>query len=338
MLSDRSACRVSVVIPAFNRENFLARTLDSVLAQTLRDWELVVSDDGSTDGTRNVADRYQHEDARIRVVSGPNGGVAAARNRGLAATDPATSFVAFLDSDDLWEPDTLEVLVGWLDSHGDHIAVYGRAACIDDEDQFIPGDDLPARMRERQRVRSGELVSIGVDEPITFAAMVAHNWIVTPGLCIVRRPVIEQVGAFDSAVDPADDWDLNIRMSRIGDIGFIDRRVLRWRRHPDTLTNSSDRWRRAYYRVRRKMLTDPTNTTEQTRMVLTCYRLDFEGAVAAARQCASRRDLRGTAKAIARTADRLGRRLRAVITARFAPYTRLPRWRRTTDSGLSGSA
>jgi glycosyltransferase involved in cell wall biosynthesis len=317
MSSDRAAPLVSIVIPAYNREHHLARTLDSVVAQTLTRWELVVSDDGSTDGTKDIAHRFADEDARIRVLSGPNGGVASARNRGFAATDPGTSFVTFLDSDDLWERDTLEVLVGMLDSHPEYVAAYGVASCIDDDDQPIPGDDLSARMVERRGLRDGRLASIGPDEPTTFSEMVFENWVFTPGLCLSRRPITQRVGAYDPSVDPADDWDLNIRISRLGDIGFIDRPVLRWRRHPNTLTNTSDRWKRAHYGVRRKTLTDPTNTPEQTRAVLACYRLDFESNLATARELACRRDVRGTARQATKVADRLARRVRAQLTARM---------------------
>jgi glycosyltransferase involved in cell wall biosynthesis len=317
MSADRRSPIVSVVVPAYNREHHLARTLDSVLAQTMDDWECIVSDDGSTDGTGEVARRYAAADPRIRVVGGPNGGVAAARNRGFTATDPGTSFVTFLDSDDVWEPNALVTLKEALDRDAVRVAVYGLACCIDDDDQPIPRDDLPARMRERQGVRDGGLVDVGPGEPITFAELAVHNWVVTPGLCLARRAVVARVGRFDSAVDPADDWDFNIRMSRLGAIGLADQVVLRWRRHPETLTNTSDRWRRAFYRVRRKMLTDPANSREQTRVALTCYHLDFRAAAADARRLVSSRDVRGAAREAAKAGDRLARLLRAQLTARM---------------------
>ena len=81
------APRVSVVIPAYNRQHFVGLTIESVLAQTLERWELIVYDDGSTDGTLDVATSYMERDPRIRVASGPNGGVASARNRGFSLTD-----------------------------------------------------------------------------------------------------------------------------------------------------------------------------------------------------------------------------------------------------------
>src|SRR5829696_5956793 len=142
-----AAARVSIVIPAFNRAETLAATLDSVRAQTMASWELVVFDDGSTDATSAVADRFSALDPRIRVERGPNRGVASARNRGFAATDHRTEFVIFLDSDDVWPPYTLEVLVSVLDARPELASAYGLAQCIDVEGRPIPGDDLVDRMR-----------------------------------------------------------------------------------------------------------------------------------------------------------------------------------------------
>jgi GT2 family glycosyltransferase len=263
----RSAPRVSVVIPAYNRERFVGPTIESVLGQTVAEWEMVVFDDGSTDATLEVARSYSQRDPRIRVAHGPNGGVALARNRGFALTDPSTEYVAFLDSDDLWERDALERLMVVLDSCPEFVAVHGLARCVDDVGQLVPGDDLEEQLRSRRAFRDGRLVALARDEPTTFATLVHHNWVVTPGTQLFRRAVVADLGGFDPVLDPADDADLALRASRLGDIGYIDRPVLRWRRHPQTLTNTSRRWRVAAGRFRSKTLTDPANTPEQFRLV-----------------------------------------------------------------------
>ena len=105
---------VSVVIPAYNRERYLADAVDSVLAQTFTDFELLIVDDGSRDRTVEIAKSYR--DPRIRLVRHErNRGVAAARNTGVAEARGA--YVAFLDSDDVAYPDRLARQVAFLDAH-----------------------------------------------------------------------------------------------------------------------------------------------------------------------------------------------------------------------------
>jgi cellulose synthase/poly-beta-1,6-N-acetylglucosamine synthase-like glycosyltransferase len=266
------APRVSVVIPAYNRAHIIGCTIESVRAQTFDQWELVVFDDGSTDETFDVARGYAERDPRINVGRGPNGGVAMARNRGFELSTACSEFVTFLDSDDLWDCDALETLVGVLDSHPEYVGVHALARCIDDAGRPIPGDDLEQLSRSRRGFRDGRLVAIDPHEPTTFGELVHHNWIVTPGTQLLRRTILARVGGFDPRTDPADDADLAIRVSRHGDIGFVDRSILQWRRHPETLTNTSSRWGTAALRVRAKTLTDLSNTPAQLQAMRMAYK------------------------------------------------------------------
>ena len=266
-----TGARVSVVVPAYNRERFVGLTIDSVCRQTFDDWELVVFDDGSTDGTLAVARTCADRDRRIRVAHGPHGGVASARNRGLAITDGTTEFVTFLDSDDLWEPEALQTLVGELDNHPEYIAVHCVARCIDDDGASVPDDSLEEHLRNRCAFQEGHVVRLQPHEPTTFGALVFHNWVVTPGTALLRRDVLRLVGGLDTTTDPCDDADLTIRISRHGDIGFVDRSLLRWRRHPATLSCTSPRWRAAALCVRAKALTDQSNTPAQLRVARMGY-------------------------------------------------------------------
>jgi glycosyltransferase involved in cell wall biosynthesis len=269
--SERDNPRVSVVIPAYNRQPYIGLTIESVLAQTFEPWELIVYDDGSTDGTLEVANSYKKRDSRIRVATGANGGVAMARNRGFALTDQCAEFVIFLDSDDLWEPDALSTLVAMLDAHPEYVASHGLARCIDAEGRPLPDDDLEERSRDRCGFHGGHLVHLAPSEPTSFCDLVYHYWPVTPGTQLLRRDVVARVGGFDPATDPADDADLAIRVSRYGDAGYVDRSLLRWRRHPETLTNTSSRWSTAARRVRAKTLTDPSNTPAQRQAMRLAY-------------------------------------------------------------------
>lgn len=308
--------RISIVVPAYNRERYLGPTLDSVLTQTFSAWEVVVFDDGSTDGTMGVAERYAAAHPRIRCAGGPNEGVASARTRGFRLTDPRSEFVIFLDSDDLWLPDTLETLVGVLEAHPGYSSSHGTACCVDADGRPIAGDDLEDRARERVGIRGGRLQTLAFDLPTTFAELAWHNWILTPGTHLIRRAVLERVGGFDPATDPADDWDMAVRVSRHGDIGFVDRPVIRWRRHPHTLTMTSPRWKRAYFLAREKMLRDPENTPEQRRVARAAYHLVALDALAEARSCLGRRQFVGALRHGVKALETELRLLRAALPGR----------------------
>ena len=106
---------VSIIVPAYNAERWLPAAVRSVLAQTEQDWELVLVDDGSTDATPGLCDRYAASDARIRVEHTPNAGVSAARNHGLKLC--RGQWILFLDADDVLHPDMLRIMLDAATRH-----------------------------------------------------------------------------------------------------------------------------------------------------------------------------------------------------------------------------
>src|SRR5438067_8321397 len=119
---------VSVITPVYRGERFVAATIQSVLAQTYRDWELVIVDDGSPDDSAGIIDGYLPH-PQIRFIRQANAGVAAARNTGIA--NARGEFVALLDQDDLWLPDKLERQLLYLNARPDVGFVHSRVDCID---------------------------------------------------------------------------------------------------------------------------------------------------------------------------------------------------------------
>ena len=107
---------ISIIVPVYQAEKLLPACVDSVKQQTFQDWELILVDDGSRDRSPAICDRYAAEDARIRVFHKENGGVSEARNLGLK--NAVGAYIAFLDADDRFEPQTLEVLLGLCEEHG----------------------------------------------------------------------------------------------------------------------------------------------------------------------------------------------------------------------------
>jgi teichuronic acid biosynthesis glycosyltransferase TuaG len=116
-----AAPTVSIILPVYNGERFIAAAIESVRQQSLADWELLIVDDGSTDGTAALV-QAQAADPRLTIIQQPNQGPAPARNRAIArATAP---YVAFLDADDVWFPGYLEAVTTTLASHPEAVLAF----------------------------------------------------------------------------------------------------------------------------------------------------------------------------------------------------------------------
>lgn len=185
---------VSVIIPAYNAAAFVQRAVDSVLAQTWRDLELLVVDDGSTDDTVKLLDGYGD---RLRLITQANGGPAAARNRGLQAA--RGDYVALLDADDWWEPGKLDAQVALLDASPEigfcstaTRVVNSQGATVGDWSCSSPAAPLPEAL-------------------FTNSASIAGS---TSGV-LARRSLLLDAGGFDTSLHGFEDPDLWIRLSAL---------------------------------------------------------------------------------------------------------------------------
>lgn len=280
--------RVAIVIPVHNNEDFLALSLDSVLAQTLTDWQCIVIDDGSTDTTADVARRYLR-DPRFSLILQANAGSPAARNAGLANVAAGTPYVAFLDGDDIWLPDALQTLVERLDRDERAVGVYGVAEYMDPLGQPLRPGEHSARQRDRRRVRGVDLASVPPAEgTTTFAQMVVSGPIWPSAVAVHRRAVVDAVGRFDESLRLQQDWDLYLRTSRRGDYLFLDQQVAWYRQHGTNVTHRTVE--RVYFqdRVRHKTWASPDNSSAQRRVAARAWRaLQHRRVLTAARSTVS---------------------------------------------------
>jgi GT2 family glycosyltransferase len=193
-----SAPRVSVVIPTRDREAFLREAVDSVLAGTFRDFEVIVVDDGSTDGTRGLVERYGDP---VRYRRGPGRGVSAARNLGVSLA--RGRYVAFLDSDDRWEREKLRVQVDWMERHPGIRACQTEEVWIRDGIRRNPG--------KRHRKHGGEIFERCL--PLC---------IISPSAVLIERALLEELGGFDETLPVCEDYDLWLRLSLRYPVGLVD--------------------------------------------------------------------------------------------------------------------
>jgi len=226
---------ISVVIPARDAGRFLAATLDSIIAQHEHRWECIVVDDGSSDDTFAIAQDYQSSDRRIHAYQAEAGGTSAARNHGFRRIAATSQFVSFMDSDDIWLPHALETLVGRLRADPTAIGSHGLA-------EFIDADGLPMTPgvyaetgRSRLGLEGRRLVRWPLDRSTSFDVLINGNVLFPPGLVLTRRRGYELVGPFVESLSGPEDWDMLIRLSRLGDLAFVNDVILYYRRHDSNL-------------------------------------------------------------------------------------------------------
>jgi len=214
-----TAPRVSVVMPIYNGAEFLALSIDSVLAQTIADFELILVDDGSTDGTARIIGTYAARDARIVSVAKPNSGIADTLNRGLAVA--RGEWIARLDSDDLMMPQRLERQLAFMVANPDAIAA-GSYYEIIDPAGASHGTRLPL-----PRTRDELAGFLAAREPLSF---------LHPSM-IFRRQTALDLHGYDKQTEPAEDVDLFARMLATGAPILIQPEVLlRYRVHSNAVS------------------------------------------------------------------------------------------------------
>jgi glycosyltransferase involved in cell wall biosynthesis len=241
--------RVSVIIPTYNRAHIVREAVDSVLAQTYRDFEIIVVDDASSDATRSALESYQGKIQAIFCET--NGGAGAARNVGIRAS--SGEFVAFLDADDLYLPTRLETAVEALDGHPEYGAVYAEVRFTDPS-----GKQAPFLWVDRMGGgRSGWI----------FEEVLLRGIICTQSIT-VRRSILDRVGPFDVTLRSGQDWDLWWRIARVTQIGYLDEVVCTYRITPDGLSRMGVAAAESWVCRDRKALATFTDLTPRQKRLL----------------------------------------------------------------------
>lgn len=235
--------RVSVVMPTFNCAAFIGAALKSVFAQSYRDYEVVVVDDGSTDDTAAALDPCK---GKIRYLRQENQGPAAARN--LAVASSGGELIAFLDADDLWRPDKLARQVAFLDDHPTCALVHGEVDVIDESGRLL------CRRYDRQHGRP-------VLRGPCVTELLKHSVIHMPTV-IERRRHFDEAGGFDENLRYAEDYLHWIRLALNGhSFGYLGEplALYRWRAGSLTRNGATEVQRsESLLTVYRRVLADPT--------------------------------------------------------------------------------
>jgi glycosyltransferase involved in cell wall biosynthesis len=266
---------VSVVVPAFNRAGSIRAAIDSVLRQTWRDFEIVVVDDGSADGTAEAVEAMGCD--RLRLIRhAVNRGAAAARNTGIREARGA--WIAFQDSDDEWLPLKLEIQMDRLHAADpDTVAAYCGLMVLDTSKE--------GRTRARYHPPPGARPVEGA----LFPAILRQSLVSTQTL-VARRDALLAIGGFDESLRALEDWELTIRLAQQGPFVFVDRPLVLQRFSPNSLT-----WNVELQRAMRMRIVDKHREAYAAHPDLLAHRhymnagtLRRQGALAAARASLAR--------------------------------------------------
>lgn len=242
---------VSVVIPAYNRATSIVAAIESVLRQTHSDFELIVVDDASGDGTAEAAEAVA--DPRLRVVRLPaNRGAAGARNAGAA--EARGRWIAFQDSDDEWLPEKLARQLARLGERPGAVAAYCGLLTVGELDAARPdADRLGADGAERTRVLYTPPPETDLVEGRIQPTLLVRN-VMSTQTVVVRRDVFAALGGFDESLPAMEDWEFAIRLAGQGEIAFVDAPLVHQRFSPNSLTRNLGKQLRAHALILEKSM------------------------------------------------------------------------------------
>ncbi|GAB4459308.1 MAG: hypothetical protein OHK0029_21720 [Armatimonadaceae bacterium] len=228
---------ISVVISTYNRSRVMLETLDSVLQQTYRDFEVVVVSDGSTDDTAAVLKPYV-ERGQIRFREQENQGPAATRNTGLA--EATGKYICFLDDDDLWSPDKLAWQVeAWKRAPDDCVLVYGYCIWF--------GEGLEPTPAPETIQPSGKV----------FKEFCYKNRIASAGQTMIRTDIAREIGGFDTTLFGPEDWDFWLRLATQGTFHYEHKLALKYRLQAKSVSRNIQRMHENRVRVVQKQENSP---------------------------------------------------------------------------------
>lgn len=212
--------RISIIIPTFNCAQFLGRAVDSIFLQTYKDYEIIIVDDGSTDWTRELVERWT---GRVKYFYWTNHGVSATRNFAISKSNG--ELLAYLDADDMWYPERLEHQVAFLDAHPECGFVHSDVTIIDENNQIV----LKAFNRETQR---------SVPEGFCIMELLHHCHVQLPTV-LERRSCYDSTKGFNELLRFAEDYLHWIEVLLNGyAIGYIDKPLAYYRRRIGSASNN----------------------------------------------------------------------------------------------------
>ncbi len=212
---------LAVVMAIHNGARFLAESIESILNQSIRDFEFIIIDDGSTDASPQILAKFAVSDSRIRIITQVNAGLTASLNRAIDSTD--AQIIARMDGDDIAHPARLAMQLAHLEAHPEVVCLGSRVELIDDLGAQVDRHEHPLTHEE-----------IGRD------LLRGIGWSIVHPSAMFRREAFERAGRYDTRYRTGQDLDLFLRLAEIGRLANLPEKLLKYRQHPASTNFTKD--------------------------------------------------------------------------------------------------
>ena len=239
--------KISIIIPTYNSAQYICEAIESVLNQTYKDFEIIVVDDGSTDNTKEVIKPYLN---KIKYIYQQNSGPSAARNRGIK--EAKGEYIAFLDADDIWLPQKLELQIKFMEKEKEVGLIFSDMILFNEK-----GIIKNSFLKEKLFFNKLSIKPLSSTEKViydnVFNALLQENFIPT-NTVIVKKECFNKVGFFDETLFSVEDRDMWLRIGLFYDIGFINFPLVLTRFHETNISANQELALKSRLKVMKKFL------------------------------------------------------------------------------------
>jgi glycosyltransferase involved in cell wall biosynthesis len=252
--------KVSIVMTVYNGEKYIAEAIESVKNQTFSDYELLIIDDGSTDGTAAAVSTFL-SDKRIKYFYQTNKGVSAARNKGIAESHG--NYIAFIDHDDVFLPEKIMKTVRFLEANDTYGMVYTDMFVVNENGGFI------SNWLDKKRFYGEGGIYLNL----------LNECFILPTAVLIRMAILRETGLFSEDIKSGEDIDLWLRIARRSKIGLIHEPLVKWRQHENNMSKKSKSNIPNYIKVFESQLLLNLNKNEQRAVFKELSQLYFDFAL-----------------------------------------------------------
>lgn len=253
---------VSIISPAYNHEKYISACIESVLAQTYGNWEMIIVDDGSTDGTYRIASEYEKSDPRIHSFTQENVGIfRLGETYNFALSRCQGKYVAILECDDVWLPDKLSVQVAELENHPECVLCWSQA--------YLSSNDLSYNYFIAPR-NTGDL-NLFYNKPAgIFLKKFIYDTLIPALTIVIRKDALVEIGGFIQVFNlPLVDYPTTLELLMRGEFAFIDQPLGSWRIYPNQVTKTyTVQMTSGYYQLIKSVMTRYPKVFEEHKITL----------------------------------------------------------------------